>query len=114
MHFRILTGLACCLFLLGFASLGLAAEPEPPATQAEIPGQQAGSEAAAALHETAGEHEGEGHHGPELGKILPLWTVIPFAGILLSIALFPLFAPHFWHQHFPQYSGATYVSSSQG
>ena len=29
----------------------------------------------------------------------PLWAV-PFAGILLSIALFPATAPGFWHQHF--------------
>jgi Na+/H+ antiporter NhaD/arsenite permease-like protein len=29
----------------------------------------------------------------------PLW-VIPFAGILLSIALMPMTAPGFWHQHF--------------
>jgi Na+/H+ antiporter NhaD/arsenite permease-like protein len=28
----------------------------------------------------------------------PLW-VVPFAGILLSIALMPLTAPGFWHQH---------------
>ncbi|MBU2499703.1 sodium:proton antiporter, partial [bacterium] len=33
---------------------------------------------------------------------MPLWTAIPFAGILLSIALFPLVAPHFWHRHFPK------------
>jgi Na+/H+ antiporter NhaD/arsenite permease-like protein len=26
--------------------------------------------------------------------------VLPFAGILLSIALFPIFAPGFWHHHF--------------
>lgn len=35
-----------------------------------------------------------------LGEILTLWSVIPFAGMLLSIALFPLFAPRFWHHHF--------------
>lgn len=29
----------------------------------------------------------------------PLW-IVPFAGILLSIALFPLTAPGFWHHHF--------------
>ena len=29
----------------------------------------------------------------------PLWGV-PFAGVLLSIALFPLLAPHFWHRHY--------------
>jgi len=27
-------------------------------------------------------------------------------GILLSIAFFPLFAPHFWHHHFPKISAA--------
>ena len=36
--------------------------------------------------------------------LLPLWTVIPFVGILLSIALGPLIAPHFWHAHFPKVS----------
>jgi Na+/H+ antiporter NhaD/arsenite permease-like protein len=29
----------------------------------------------------------------------PIWMV-PFVGILLSIALFPLTAPNFWHHHF--------------
>ncbi|WP_404993561.1 sodium:proton antiporter [Cupriavidus pauculus] len=29
----------------------------------------------------------------------PAWGV-PFAGILLSIALFPLFSPKFWHHHY--------------
>ncbi|UCH80116.1 MAG: sodium:proton antiporter [Nitrospiraceae bacterium] len=38
-------------------------------------------------------------HG-DLGEILTLWSTIPFAGMLLSIALFPLFAPKFWHHHF--------------
>ena len=40
----------------------------------------------------------------ELGTLLPLWSVIPFVGILLSIALFPLLAPHYWHSHFPKIS----------
>jgi Na+/H+ antiporter NhaD/arsenite permease-like protein len=39
-----------------------------------------------------------------LGEILPLWSIIPFVGILLSIALFPIIAPHFWHHHFPKIS----------
>ena len=38
-------------------------------------------------------------HG-DLGEILPLWSTIPFVGMLLSIAFFPLFAPRFWHNHF--------------
>lgn len=37
-----------------------------------------------------------------IGDSLPLWSVLPFAGILLSIALFPLLAPHFWHRHYPK------------
>lgn len=49
---------------------------------------------------------GGGHHGSNLGSILPLWSVIPFVGILLSIAVFPLVAPHFWHHHFPKVSAA--------
>ncbi|MDP9895304.1 Na+/H+ antiporter NhaD/arsenite permease-like protein [Variovorax boronicumulans] len=35
----------------------------------------------------------------------PLWGV-PFAGILLSIALLPLLAPSFWHHHYGKISAA--------
>jgi Na+/H+ antiporter NhaD/arsenite permease-like protein len=38
--------------------------------------------------------------GTELGV---LW-VVPFVGMLLSIAIFPLAAPHFWHKHFGKVS----------
>jgi len=34
-----------------------------------------------------------------LQHALPLWTVVPFVGLLLSIALLPLRAPHFWERH---------------
>ncbi len=37
-----------------------------------------------------------------LGAALPAWSALPFAGILLSIALFPLAAPHAWHRHYPK------------
>lgn len=47
---------------------------------------------------------GHGSSGRDLGSELPLWSIIPFVGILLSIAVFPLVAPHFWHQHFPKIS----------
>ncbi len=47
---------------------------------------------------------GEGGHGGGLGSVLPLYMGIPFAGILLSIALFPLLAPRFWHHHFGKIS----------
>jgi Na+/H+ antiporter NhaD/arsenite permease-like protein len=35
----------------------------------------------------------------------PLWG-LPFAGILLSIAIVPLIAPHAWHRHFGKISAA--------
>jgi Na+/H+ antiporter NhaD/arsenite permease-like protein len=44
--------------------------------------------------------------GDHLGRILPLWSIIPFLGILLSIAIFPLVAPQFWHHHFGKVSAA--------
>lgn len=47
---------------------------------------------------------GHGHEGPNLGEILPLYSAIPFAGMLLSIALMPLFLPKFWHHHFGKVS----------
>lgn len=34
------------------------------------------------------------------GKTLSILWVLPFAGILLSIALMPLFTPQFWHHHY--------------
>ncbi len=40
------------------------------------------------------------------GRLLSLAWVLPFAGILLSIAILPLAAPHFWHGHFGKVSAA--------
>jgi Na+/H+ antiporter NhaD/arsenite permease-like protein len=39
-----------------------------------------------------------------LGEILPLWSCLPFGGMLLSIALMPLLLPRFWHHHFGKIS----------
>jgi len=39
-------------------------------------------------------------HESSLGKELPLWSVFPFGGILLSIAVFPLILQEFWHRHY--------------
>ncbi|MDP2992793.1 MAG: sodium:proton antiporter [Deltaproteobacteria bacterium] len=47
---------------------------------------------------------GAAQGGINLGEVLPLYSCIPFAGMLLSIALFPLFAPKFWHHHFGKIS----------
>jgi len=54
----------------------------------------------------AAAHAGPHLDGAELGI---LWT-IPFAGILLSIALFPLLAPAFWHHHFGKVSAGWAVA----
>jgi Na+/H+ antiporter NhaD/arsenite permease-like protein len=35
-----------------------------------------------------------------LGETLPLWSVVPFVGLLLSIALLPLAAPLFWAKRY--------------
>jgi Na+/H+ antiporter NhaD/arsenite permease-like protein len=34
------------------------------------------------------------------GAALGAWWAVPFAGVLLSIALMPLLIPRFWHHHF--------------
>ena len=38
------------------------------------------------------------------GQNLAIFWVLPFVGILLSIAIFPLVAEHFWHQNFGKIS----------
>ena len=40
------------------------------------------------------------------GSQLSVWWGVPFAGVLLSIALVPLLAPIFWHHHFGKVSAA--------
>ncbi|MBU8847997.1 MAG: sodium:proton antiporter [Desulfobacterales bacterium] len=47
---------------------------------------------------------GGGHGHVNLGEILPLYSCIPFACMLLSIALLPLIAENFWHHHFGKVS----------
>ena len=35
----------------------------------------------------------------ELGQMLPIWSIIPFVGMLLSIAIFPLVRGEWWEEH---------------
>jgi Na+/H+ antiporter NhaD/arsenite permease-like protein len=86
---------------------------------ASLPALATGPEADTAHQATTSQHQADtsphdpnaSEHGPdtahtaaqghqELGTLLPLWSCIPFACMLLSIALFPLVAPEFWHHHF--------------
>jgi len=55
-------------------------------------------------HVLPGPTESVPYHGADIGKVLPAWSVLPFVGILLSIALFPLLAPRFWHHHYGKVS----------
>jgi len=40
------------------------------------------------------------HEAAEIGKHLGVLWVVPFACMLLSIAVMPLAVPHFWHHHY--------------
>lgn len=40
------------------------------------------------------------------GATLGLWWVLPFAGLLLSVAALPQLSPQFWHRHFGKVSAA--------
>lgn len=35
----------------------------------------------------------------DIGNTLPLWSIVPFAGMLLSIAIFPLAKSEWWEKH---------------
>lgn len=41
--------------------------------------------------------EGGGHEN--LGEQLPVWSILPFVGMLLSIAIIPLFKSHWWEHN---------------
>ncbi|MFG0283880.1 MAG: sodium:proton antiporter [Phycisphaerales bacterium JB039] len=46
--------------------------------------------------------ESHAHHGPT--PTIPLWLCIPFALLLLSIAVMPFINERFWHHHFPDFA----------
>jgi len=96
-------------FLVIFFAILTVVNAIPMAVSAEEAAKKQAAAAEQASQVKEAEHSGssqEGsHHSSEnLGTALSLWWVIPFAGILLSIALFPLLAPHFWHHHYPKVS----------
>ena len=102
--------------ILSFSISGFASDKEDPLTQhknnntvkehtVEPSHEKVENKAThtkAATHET--EHSVQGHGHINLGEVLPLWSCIPFACMLLSIALFPLLTPEFWHHHFGKVS----------
>ena len=92
------TAVITCLFVLLFP-LQVAATSTPVDSQDEKPHytlEVKDLPAKAALV-----HESDGHaEHVNLGETLPLYSCIPFACMLLSIALLPLVAGTFWHHHF--------------
>lgn len=90
---RICVVIAALLALSSVETELLAAEETPSADAA---GAEAGD------HGEAGAGGAPHLDGADLGII---W-VVPFAGILLSIALGPLLFPDFWHHHFGKISAA--------
>ncbi len=57
------------------------------------------------LSQLATAAESGGSHGIDGSGLSLLWA-LPFAGILLSIAIFPLVAEHWWHHNFGKVSAA--------
>ncbi len=106
MRVMVLAAAAAFLCLLLMIPPGWAAgkdpHADPPTTEAASVGVQ-GKAHSKAPGDVSSAGEGEGHGRGEhvhLGEILPIWSCIPFACMLLSIALFPLLLPEFWHHHF--------------
>jgi len=89
--------LSCALFWSAPVSAGTHA---PDTTGAGHTAESPDNPAADQSTETSA--HGSGH--ANLGEILPLWSCIPFACMLLSIALMPLLIPNFWHPHFGKVS----------
>ncbi|MGD8739195.1 MAG: sodium:proton antiporter [Desulfobacterales bacterium] len=93
-----------CLFLillLSVFNVHMAAATQPSAPAAG-PAADQSSHDNSASNQNVDSHHGSGH--ANIGEFLPLWSCIPFACILLSIALFPLILPDFWHHHFGKIS----------
>ena len=89
------------ILLLLLFSVPMAAATQPSA-QAAGPATDQSPHDDSASHQNGDSHQGPGH--ANIGEFLPLWSCIPFACILLSIALFPLLLPDFWHHHFGKIS----------
>lgn len=109
---------------LGAASTALAQDTPAPAPAAApaapaVPAPEAGDALLeahgdthapdAVAHADAGSHDAhaKGGHGPKVTPH-PIW-LLPFVVVLLSIALFPLFAPHFWEHYYPYVAGALFL-----
>jgi Na+/H+ antiporter NhaD/arsenite permease-like protein len=92
-------------FLAGSTAVAGAADDAGTHAAADTMTAQHGADDGHADDHGDGHVDGHGAHGIDGAGLGLLWA-IPFIGVLLSIAIFPLVAPHFWHQHFPKVSAA--------
>jgi Na+/H+ antiporter NhaD/arsenite permease-like protein len=77
------------------------AEPQPtpqahPAEAAPHDEPHGHAETGSVGHQDDGHHD---DHGPKLGTLLPMWSMTPFALLLLCVAVFPLANPHWWEHN---------------
>jgi len=92
------------LWLVLFISLAPAAAKDHSDGKSHTTLEAAGHSEAASHQEADQGHASTGHGHLNLGEMLPLYSCIPFACMLLSIALLPLIAENFWHHHFGKVS----------
>lgn len=95
----------CVTIIIALVTLAAVPQKGFTAEQAGEAGVQAeqahGDQAAHGEEAHGGGHEGDLHHmAAAIGKDLGVVWVIPFACMLLSIAIMPLTLPHFWHKNF--------------
>ncbi len=92
-------------FISGFfVSAAQGKEQTTAGTNEAVGAHQVDSHGEEVTHDSDNGAHGSGHGHPNLGENLPLWSCVPFACMLLSIALFPLMAPELWHHHFGKIS----------
>lgn len=70
-----------------------AAEEKPAEAKADDHDHEHGDEHAAEHGDDHGDHD---DHGAAMARNMPIWAIIPFALLLLSIAVFPLVNHHWW------------------
>jgi len=101
---RVISGLFLMILLLSFNCAMASNTSRADLSSSDHAGIAGSAETSSG--ETHGPHGGadkSSSHG-NLGQNLPLWSCIPFACMLLSIAFLPLVAESFWHHHFGKIS----------
>jgi Na+/H+ antiporter NhaD/arsenite permease-like protein len=95
-----------CMFILIMLIISLPVTARTATHDAPDPSHKMNAAPAAHPEQNQEARAAAGHHGghANLGESLPLWSCIPFACMLLSIALMPLLLPNFWHHHFGKVS----------